>query len=75
MQTSHRFSKEDRLEVEVDAYVPDRRRRDIDNIPKALLDSLEHAGVFVNDSQIDRLLVTRKGRRPGGAVVVRIAEL
>ena len=34
---------------------PDRRRRDIDNINKAILDVLEQIGVVQDDSQIHDL--------------------
>ena len=33
-------------------YPPDRRIRDLSNLYKALEDALEHANVFVNDSQV-----------------------
>ncbi|MDE2256111.1 MAG: RusA family crossover junction endodeoxyribonuclease [Betaproteobacteria bacterium] len=46
--------------VEVDVYPPDKRRRDLDNVLKALLDSIVHAQVIRDDSLIDRLVVTRK---------------
>lgn len=39
-----------------------QRAQDIDNGLKSLLDALEHAEFFVNDEQIDQLLVI-KGRR------------
>ncbi|MEQ8785104.1 MAG: RusA family crossover junction endodeoxyribonuclease [Pirellulaceae bacterium] len=62
------------LEVEVDLFPPDRRRRDIDNFQKGLLDALEHAGVYENDSQIEMLTIRRCQRVAGGRVVVRIKE-
>lgn len=37
------------LEIEVHAYAPDKRARDLDNLWKALLDSLVHAGVIRSD--------------------------
>ena len=40
------------LRVTVEAFKPDRRRRDIDNIFKAVGDGLTHAGVWEDDSQI-----------------------
>ena len=49
-----------RVSVEVDVYPPDRRRRDLDNILKSLLDSIVHAQVITDDELIDRLVVTRK---------------
>ncbi len=48
-----------RVALAMDAFPPDRRRRDLDNIQKPVLDALEHAGVYEDDSQID-LLVTRR---------------
>lgn len=49
----------DRLAVAILTHAPDRRRRDLDNIPKALLDALEHAGIYEDDGQIDDLRITR----------------
>lgn len=66
---------QERLFVTVNVYPPDRRRRDIDNICKGVLDSLEHAGVYVNDSQIDKLLVVRKDIVPYGQIEVTIEPL
>lgn len=64
-----------RLAVEVDVYPPDRRRRDLDNVLKAALDSLQHAGIYADDSQIDDLRLTRRSVQPGGLLKVRIREL
>lgn len=46
-----------RLALSIVLYPPDRRRRDIDNVLKALLDSLTHAGVWEDDSQIKSLSI------------------
>ena len=48
-----------RLAVNVGLNPPDRRRRDIDNVCKALLDALGYAAVYEDDSQIDRLTIVR----------------
>jgi crossover junction endodeoxyribonuclease RusA len=40
------------LMVEIIIYPPDKRKRDIDNIKKALFDALQHAGLYEDDSQI-----------------------
>jgi len=64
-----------RIALAMDAFPPDRRRRDLDNLQKPVLDALEHAGVYEDDSQID-LLVTR--RRPvvkPGRIEIRLDEL
>ena len=48
-----------RLNVEVILYPPDRRTRDLDNYMKALLDAITHAGLWVDDEQIDQLSIMR----------------
>lgn len=48
-----------RLSVRLELHAPDKRRRDLDNALKAPLDALTHAGVYDDDSQIDRLEVVR----------------
>jgi crossover junction endodeoxyribonuclease RusA len=66
---------ESRLEVLVILHPPDRRKRDIDNSMKALLDSMQAAGVYLDDSQIDRLAIERGEIKKGGAVIVTIKEI
>lgn len=64
-----------RLAVRMRAYVPDRRRRDLDNIFKALFDSLEHAGVFEDDEQITLIMAQKCEKVPGGKVDIEIEEI
>jgi crossover junction endodeoxyribonuclease RusA len=61
-----------RLAVTLAVNPPDRRRRDLDNMPKAILDALTHAQVILDDSQIDDLHIVRGPPTPGGCVVVSI---
>ncbi len=61
----------ERLHVVIEARMPDRRKRDLDNLPKAVLDALTHAGVWLDDGQIDDLRVWRSARF-GGQVIVTI---
>ncbi|MCD4823677.1 MAG: RusA family crossover junction endodeoxyribonuclease, partial [Phycisphaerae bacterium] len=48
-----------RIALCMDAFPPDRRRRDLDNLPKAVLDSLAHAGVYEDDSHYAELRIMR----------------
>lgn len=48
-----------RIALCMDAFPPDRRRRDLDNLQKPSLDAMQHAGVYQDDSQVD-LLITRR---------------
>lgn len=64
-----------RLTVSIDVFPPDRRRRDLDNVLKALLDGLVHARVIEDDSCIDKLLVERCAVSPQGLVRVFISPI
>ena len=65
---------EHRLSVEILAYPPDRRQRDLDNLLKSTLDSLQHAGVYQDDSQIDEMTIFRRTVQKSGAIVVSVRE-
>ena len=62
------------LHIEIEVYPPDRRRRDIDNVQKALLDALQHGGLYEDDSQIVKLDIEKHGCVKGGRALVRIWE-
>jgi crossover junction endodeoxyribonuclease RusA len=64
-----------RLQVALYAYPPDKRRRDLDNLPKAVLDALTHAGVWADDEQIDSLSIQRCDRIAGGRIKVIVTEI
>ncbi len=68
------FTAEDRISVLIEAYPPDKRKRDLDNILKSLLDSLCHAGIYTDDSQIDRLHIWRQGALEGRIIVSLFAN-
>ena len=61
--------------LSLDCYPPDRRRRDIDNILKCLLDSLVNAGVMEDDSLVKRLHMEMLEPIPEGLVHVHIAPI
>jgi len=62
-----------KLAVRLECFPPDRRRRDLDNLPKSILDALQHAGLIVDDSDIDDLHIVR--RELGGYVLVIITSV
>ena len=64
--------REGRLAVHIAAFPPDRRARDLDNLPKAVLDAITHAGVWGDDGQVDDLRIVRQKVVKGGELAVRI---
>lgn len=66
---------EGRLTLFAAIYPADRRRQDLDNRSKALQDALTHAGVWLDDEQIDELTLVRKEVIKGGQVKVVITEV
>jgi crossover junction endodeoxyribonuclease RusA len=53
------FDASKRISVIIEAFPPDKRKRDLDNLLKSTLDSLQHAKVYADDSQIDYLAIKR----------------
>jgi crossover junction endodeoxyribonuclease RusA len=64
-----------RLAVHMVAHPPDKRRRDLDNLVKGAQDSLTHGGAWLDDSQIDWLLVERGHVVKDGALRVTIRAM
>lgn len=65
-----------RLEVVIEVFVPDRRKRDLSNIPKAVEDAITKSGkIWLDDEQIDDLRVVRREVTRPAEVVVHIREL
>lgn len=60
------------LVIDIRIHPPDNRRRDVDNVQKALLDALEKAGVYHDDSQIVRLSIEKGEVVTGGKTLVQI---
>lgn len=63
------FPKTSKLSVHIDAFPPDNRRRDLDNLCKCLLDSIQKAGVYEDDFQIDMLSLKRQPLKEGKVIV------
>ena len=58
----------------IEAYPPDRKRRDLDNILKAPLDALQYAGVYYDDFQFNQITVVRMGVVADGKLKVKILQ-
>lgn len=56
-----RFTKDRRLGIEIIAWPPDNRIRDLDGLLKAPLDSLQKARLYPDDSQFTHILIDRGG--------------
>jgi Holliday junction resolvase RusA-like endonuclease len=63
------------LAMQVEIFPPDHRRRDIDNVQKALLDALQHGGAYADDSQIVDLSIRKHAPVDGGKSVVHIRNI
>lgn len=63
------------LDVEVVVFPPDEKRRDVDNVQKALLDALEHGGMYSDDNQIVKLAIEKGPVIEGGKTIVKIRSL
>ncbi|WP_166506515.1 RusA family crossover junction endodeoxyribonuclease [Sodalis glossinidius] len=68
-----RFSGQ--IRVRVVANPPDRRKRDLDNLLKAPLDALQHAGVYEDDNQIIDLHIIRGEKVQGGKLDITLTLL
>lgn len=64
-----------KVRIDVIAWVPDNRRRDLDNIMKPIMDAMTHAGMWDDDSQVDQMCVYRGAKSaPNGAIYIRVDE-
>jgi crossover junction endodeoxyribonuclease RusA len=64
-----------RLEISITLYPPDRRARDIDNVVKSTFDALVQANAIFDDSCVDVLLVQRGTVVKGGKAEITIKVL
>lgn len=63
------------LKLTATFHPPDNRRRDLDNLPKALLDALKHAGLYADDSQIRHMDIRFGPVVPGGRAAVCFTKI
>lgn len=64
-----------KLRLELYLYPPDAKKRDIDNVCKAILDALQYAEVYDDDYKVWQLYVERKEVRKYGEVEIRLSEI
>ena len=61
------------VSVFIRAYPPDKRKRDLDNLLKPILDVLTNAGLYEDDSQVDELMIQRFNLKAPGRVEIIIS--
>ncbi len=65
----------EKLRIELLIYPPDRKKRDIDNVCKGILDALQYAGIYDDDFKIWQLSVERREVRKHGEVEFTIMSI
>jgi crossover junction endodeoxyribonuclease RusA len=63
---------DDRLRLYLELHAPTKRKYDLDNRLKVLLDALQASGFITDDEQIDSLHVERGVIMSGGKTIVRM---
>lgn len=66
-----------RLSCEIQLWKPDRRKNayDIDNFLKCLFDAITYSEIWIDDEQVDMLLVRNCGVEAPGRIIVTLREL
>lgn len=63
------------VRVDMEVQMPDKRRHDLDNIPKAVFDALTHAKVWGDDNQVIDFRVWKSENTKGGKIILKITEV
>lgn len=75
LERRFRFGTEKDLRMELVICPPNRRSIDVHNYSKVVLDALQEAGVYADDSQIKRLTVVEGPIIEDGRIVVSLWEI
>ena len=65
----------DRLSVRLTLHPPTLAKYDIDNRTKGVFDALSESGFWVDDEQVDILIINKAEKIRGGKVVLRVRVL
>jgi crossover junction endodeoxyribonuclease RusA len=66
---------QERLKASITIFPRDKRKQDLDNRLKSLLDSLQDAGLYEDDSQFDKIYISRGIIKKGGGCTITISTL
>lgn len=70
-----RVRKGSRVAVLVEAFPPNQRKCDLDNLLKGTLDALTYSKVWEDDEQVDDVRVIRRAALPPGKLTVQIKTI
>ena len=62
----------DRLSVSLVLNPPTLRKYDVDNFNKALFDALSHGEFWLDDEQVDKLIVAKGAKTKGGNIQIKV---
>lgn len=65
----------ERLSVSITLHPPTLRKYDIDNFCKGVFDALTHAEFWVDDEQVDSLMIKKGCKVKGGRVDIKVWEI
>lgn len=63
------------VKIRIECHMPDRRRRDLDNLQKAAFDALTKAGFWLDDAQVVDYRVVKMPVTKGGRLELTITEM
>lgn len=61
--------------IRIECFMPDRRRRDLDNLQKASFDALTKSGFWLDDHQVNYYSVRKMPVVKGGRLELTITEV
>lgn len=74
LRKTKRFGTEP-LKVMINVFPPDKRKRDIDNVIKPILDALQKAELFVDDCQVQSIFVEKMPIQKNGKLEITVTSL